>query len=229
MRQDSWSLGTWGRVPVSMHWTVLLAFAWMYLVFMDVVLMLMSIPFVFLTFVVHELGHVVVLRRRKIAVTGVSLFGIHGETSYNEYAAKPGDVVAVAWGGVAAQVVLMLLGLAVTQFVPLAAIPFGGELAAVMFVVLVKLNVFIMIVALLPIGPFDGHAAWQVIPRTRAALKQRRKARPAPAVRAVRPEPEPEAQLSDEERRQLDKSSEQAAAELMAKLTGKSDSKAGDR
>jgi Zn-dependent protease len=191
MRQDSWSLGIWGRIPVSMHWTVLLAFAWMYLVFMDAVLMLLSIPFVFLIFAVHELGHVIVLRRRKIAVTGVSLWGIHGETSYNEYAAKPGDVVAVAWGGVGAQAVLMLLALGLTQLVPFSAVPFGGELALVMFVVLVKLNIFLMIVALLPIGPFDGHAAWQVIRRTRAKLK----AKAPPKAKPVPPR-EPETQLS---------------------------------
>ena len=224
MRQDSWSLGTWGRIPVSMHWTVLLAFAWMYLVFMDVVLMLMSIPFVFLVLAVHELGHVIVLRRRKIAVTGVSLWGIHGETSYNEYAAKPGDVVAVAWGGVAAQVALMLVALAVTQLVPFRAIPFGAELGTVMFVVLVKLNIFLMIVALLPIGPFDGHAAWQVIRRTRAKLKAKAppKAKPAPP-------PAPEVQLSEEQQSELDAAATKEAAELIARLKGKSDSTEGRR
>jgi len=225
MRQDSWSLGTWGRIPVSMHWTVLLAFAWMYLMFMDVVLMLVSIPFVFLLFAVHELGHVVMLRRRKIAVTGVSLWGIHGETSYNEYAAKPGDAVAVAWGGVAAQLVLMLLTLAAVQFVPFASIPFGSAIAQVMYVVLVKLNAFIMIIALLPIGPFDGHAAWQVIPRMRARFKRPRKAKPAAAAP---PPPEPEVTLSAEEQRALDRSSEQAASDLIAKLTRRSGANAGD-
>jgi len=218
MRQDSWSLGIWGRIPVSMHWTVLLAFAWMYLVFMDAVLMLLSIPFVFLIFAVHELGHVIVLRRRKIAVTGVSLWGIHGETSYNEYAAKPGDVVAVAWGGVGAQAVLMLLALGLTQLVPFSAVPFGGELALVMFVVLVKLNIFLMIVALLPIGPFDGHAAWQVIRRTRAKLK----AKAPPKAKPV-PPPEPETQLSGEQQQEADAAAEKEAADLIRRLTGKSD------
>jgi len=218
MRQDSWSLGIWGRIPVSMHWTVLLAFAWMYLVFMDAVLMLLSIPFVFLIFAVHELGHVIVLRRRKIAVTGVSLWGIHGETSYNEYAAKPGDVVAVAWGGVGAQAVLMLLALGLTQLVPFSAVPFGGELALVMFVVLVKLNIFLMIVALLPIGPFDGHAAWQVIRRTRAKLK----AKAPPKAKPV-PPPEPETQLSGEQQQEADAAAEKEATDLIRRLTGKSD------
>ena len=217
MRQDSWSLGTWGRVPVQMHWTVLLAFAWMYLIFMDVVLMLLSIPFVFLVLAVHELGHVVMLRRRRIAVTGVSLWGIHGETSYNEYAAKAGDTVAVAWGGVLAQLALMLVALAATAFVPFGAIPFGAQLSTVMFVVLVKLNLFVMIVALLPIGPFDGHAAWQVIRRTRAKMKAKApaKAKPAPAAA-------PEAHVPEERQRELDETAEREAAELIRKLTGKS-------
>ena len=35
MRQDYWQLGTWGRIPVAMHWTVLLNFAWLYIIFMD--------------------------------------------------------------------------------------------------------------------------------------------------------------------------------------------------
>lgn len=225
MRQDYWPLGTWGRIPVTMHWTVLLSFAWMYLVFFDLVLTLVAIPFVLLLLVVHELGHVVYLRRRKIGVTSVSLFGIHGETSYNEYAARPNDVIAVAWAGVAAQLVLMLLALAATSFIPFAAIPYGGVIANVMFVVWVKINVFVMIIALLPIGPFDGHAAWQVIPRLRKSFKRPPKARPLRVVPP--PAPEPEAQLSEEERRELDKRSEQEAADLIAKLTRRTDTSAG--
>ena len=222
MRQDSWSLGTWGRVPVSMHWTVLLAFAWMYLVFMDVTLMLMSIPFVFLILAVHELGHVVVLRRRRIGVTGVTLFGIHGETSYNEYAAKPGDVVAVAWAGVGAQLALMLLALAAHELVPWRSIPLGSMLDTVMFVVLVKLNIFLMIVALLPIGPFDGHAAWQVVRRARAKMKARVKptVRPAPKARAE----EDAMRVTPEKQQEMDATAQREAASLIARLTGKSDS-----
>jgi len=219
MRQDHWPLGTWGRIPVTMHWTVLLAFAWMYLVFFDLVLTLVAIPFVFLLLVAHEWGHVVTLRRRKIAVTGVALFGAHGETSYNEYAAKPNDVVAVAWSGVAAQVVVMLLALAAVNFIPFGAIPFGATLSTVIYVVLVKINVFVMILALLPIGPFDGHQAWKVIPRARAAMKRRASAKPKPTPPT--PVAEPEEKLSPEERRELDQASGKAAADLMAKLTGK--------
>jgi Zn-dependent protease len=218
MRQDYWPLGTWGRIPVTMHWTVLLSFAWLYLIFFDVVATLVAVPFLFLLFVAHEYGHVVMLRRRKIAVTGIALFGIHGETSYNEYSAKPADVVAVAWAGVAAQLLVMLLALAAVDLVPFATLPLGSLISAVIFVVLVKVNVFLMIIALLPIGPFDGHAAWQVIPRMRAKLRRPRKAKPVPPA----PPPEPDVTLSPEQQRELDAASERAAAELMAKLTGKS-------
>ena len=222
MRQDHWPLGTWGRIPVTMHWTVLLAFAWMYLVFFDLVLTLVAIPFVFLLLVAHEWGHVVALRRRKIAVTGVALYGAHGETSYNEYAAKPNDVVAVAWSGVAAQLVLMLLALAAVSFIPFGSMPFGATLSTVIFVVLVKINVFVMILALLPIGPFDGHHAWKVIPRARAAMKKGSKPKPKPVAAPAPPVADPEEQLSPEQRSELDQASEKAAADLMAKLRGKS-------
>ena len=223
MRQDSWELGTWGRIPVSMHWTVLLSFAWLYLFFFDLTLTLVAAPFLFLLFVAHEYGHVYTLRRRKIAVASIALFGIHGETSYNEYAAKPNDVVAVAWSGVAAQIVILLLALAVTSFVPLAAIPFGSLIAAAMYVVLVKINVFLMIIALLPIGPFDGHAAWQVIPRMRARLKRRGKPKARPS-----PPPEPVVDLTPEQQREFDASSEKEAAELIARLARKSDAPSRD-
>jgi len=223
MRRDDWQLGTWGRIPVSMHWTVLLSFAWMYLVFFDLTLTLISIPFLFLLFVAHEFGHVAMLRRRKIAVTSVSLFGVHGETSYNEYAAKANDVIAVAWSGVAAQAVVMALALATYEFIPFAAMPFGSLLATAMYVVLVKINAFLMIVALLPIGPFDGHAAWQIIPRMRSKMK-RAKPRTRP-----QPPPEPPVILTPEEERQLDQSSEKEGADLMARLTRKSEAPTQDR
>jgi Zn-dependent protease len=223
MRQDSWELGTWGRIPVSMHWTVLLSFAWLYLFFFDLTLTLIAAPFLFLLFVAHEYGHVFMLRRRKIAVSGIALFGIHGETSYNEYAAKANDVVAVAWSGVAAQLVIMLLALAVLDFTPFAAIPFGSLIAAAMYVVLVKINVFLMVIALLPIGPFDGHAAWQVIPRVRARLKRRSKPKARPS-----PPPEPVVDLTPEQQREFDASSEKEAAELIARLARKSDAPTRD-
>ena len=226
MRQDHWPLGSWGRIPVSLHWTALLSFAWLYILFMDVLATLIGSVALLALFAAHELGHVVMLRRRKIGVTAISFFGLHGETSYNEYAAKPGDAVAVAWGGVAAQLVVMLLAVVANALIPFYAIPLSLIVWGPVYFVFTKFNIFLIIIALLPIGPFDGHAAWQFIPRMRSALRRRKKKQPR---RVPTPEPEPEPTLTPEEQSALDESSKQAAADLMARVSRKTDAPTQDR
>ena len=223
MRQDHWQLGTWGRIPVSMHWTVLLNFAWLYIIFMDVLATLIGAAALFLVMMAHEFGHVAMLRRRGLKVAAISLVGLHGETSYNEYNARPGDAIAVAWGGVAAQVAVFVLALAANSFIPFHEIPLSLLVWGPMYFVFTKFNIFLIIIALLPIGPFDGHDAWRVIPRMRKALRRR------PAKRAPPPPPEPEPVLTREEQRALDESSERAAAELISRLSRKSDAPKQDR
>lgn len=223
-RQDSWSLGTWGRVPVSLHWTALLSFAWLYIIFWDVLATLFGGVALLALFAAHEFGHVFMLRRRKIAVTEVMFFGVHGQTLYNEYAAKPADAVAVAWAGVLAQLLVLALAVLANAFVPFAAVPYALVVWAPMYLVFTKFNIFLMIVALLPIGPFDGHDAWRVIPRMRQKWK-RPKAR---TVRAAPPPPEPEPVLPPEQQRELDAASQKATAELLARLAKKGDMPARD-
>jgi Zn-dependent protease len=226
MRKDSWDLGTWGRIPVQMHWTVLLSFAWLYLFTWSLVGTLVASVALFALFVAHEYGHVFVLRRRKVAVTGITLYGIHGETQYNEYSAKPGDVTAAAWGGVAAQLLILAVATVVRFTVDFSSIPAAAIVAGPVLMVFTTLNVFLIIIALLPIGPFDGHAAWQVIPRMRNRKKKSRKATVTPRRKAA---PEPEVQLGRETQEELDSAAEKEAADLIARLTGKSDSTEGRR
>ena len=174
MRKDSWDLGTWGRIPVQMHWTVLLAFAWLYLWTWSLVATLIGSVALFALLVAHEYGHVFVLRRRRIPVLGITLYLVHGETQYDEYSAKPRDVVAAAWGGVAAQLLILAVASIVrftVDFPPAAAVVAGPVL-----MVFTTLNVFLIILALLPIGPFDGHAAWKILPRMRGKKKPRKAA-----------------------------------------------------
>jgi len=223
MRQDSWQLGTWGRIPVSMHWTVLLSAAWLYIIFQDVVFTLVGCAGMIILMLAHEYGHVFALRRRKLPVTGIQLFGVHGETTYNDYAAKGNDAIVVAWAGVGAQALVMALAFLANETIPFDKFPASIVVWAPLYFMFTKFNVFLMIVALLPIGPFDGHAAWQVITRMRARFKRRKpKARPAPP-------PEQVVVLSAEQQRELDQSSEKEAADLMARLTRKSDAPTQDR
>src|SRR5689334_5179218 len=103
--KNYWQLGTWGRIPVAMHWTVLLVFAWMYLWFGTVAMTLVASAALFLVMVVHEMGHVAVLKRRKVAIESITFFGVHGTTAHAY--AGPGAEVAVAWAGVGAQLLLL--------------------------------------------------------------------------------------------------------------------------
>ena len=215
MRQDAFNLGTWGRIPVSLHWTALLGFAWLYIIFWDVVATLIGAVALFALFVAHEYGHVFVLRRKRIAVSSIQFFGLHGETAYNEYAAKRGDDVAIAWGGVAAQLVVLGVALAAAYLVPFDRLWAANVWWPPIATILIKFNIFLMIVALLPIGPFDGHAAWKGLSGLRKKARKP-KARPAPP-RA----PEPETLLSDEERRAYDERAQEEAGKLIARLSGK--------
>ena len=217
MRKDAWELGHWGRIPVSMHWTVLLAFVWMYIIFWSLAPALVASAAFLLLLVAHEFGHVFVLRRRRIPVVAVALYGFHGETAYGEYIAKPADEVAVAWGGVGAQALILALALASSAFVDASPIPGAALVLGPVLFVFIQVNIVLMILALLPIGPFDGHAAWKVIPRMRAAMRRRARS-PAPP----RP-PEPTATSpTPEQQRELDANAEKEAAELLARLRKKS-------
>ena len=212
MEQNYWQLGRWAGVPVSMHWTVLIAFAWLYLVFWDLLATAIAAVAFFALVVAHEFGHVAVLRLKNITVESIELSGLHGRTAHG-WAGEADDIL-VAWGGVAAQLVVLLLALVAMVFVPLQSLPGLALVTGPILFVFIKLNVFLMVVALLPLGPFDGHRAWAVIPWLRKKLRKRRQT--ASNVKHF-----PEKKLSPEKRRQLETQSTQAASELMDKLSKK--------
>jgi Zn-dependent protease len=209
MDPNYWSLGTWRRVPVSMHWTVLFAFAWLYIIFFDVGQTLIGSAAYALVLVVHELGHVAVLRTKRIAVLEIRFFGVHG--SVHHAYASPREEVQVAWAGVAAQLALLAAALAARSIVAGRLSPIGYYIAHPVFTVLIGFNVFLMIVALLPIGPFDGQAAWRVFGMMRA--KRRRKAMRRDDLRQF-----PERALPEETRRELEEKAARETAELLGKL-----------
>ena len=214
--QNYWELGRWGRIPVAMHWTVLLVFVWIYLIIGSVVpALIASVAFLGLL-VVHELGHVAVLRSKKIPVERVTFYGLHGRTDY-PYASH-GAEIAIAWGGVAAQLVALLVASVVAYAVDFSSVPLAGVIAGPILLVFIRFNIVLMIVALLPIGPFDGKAAWAAIPYIRRSLVRRKRA-------ARERKMFPEEALSPARRRELEESSATAAADLIDKFA----KKAGDR
>jgi membrane-associated protease RseP (regulator of RpoE activity) len=218
MEQSHWQLGTWRRVPVSMHWTVLLVFAWLYLFFWSLLATAIASAAFFSLLVAHELGHVAVLRARKISVERIELSGLHGKISHG-WASAP-DEILVAWGGVAAQLVVLLLAVVAGYLLDFQN-PAVATIAGPILLVFTKLNVFLMILALLPIGPFDGHAAWAAIPWLRKTIRKRRQV--ARDIKLF-----PEKGLSPAKRRELEESSTKAASELMEKLAKKPEDRKED-
>ncbi len=219
MEQNYWQLGRWGRIPVSMHWTVLITFAWLYLLLWNLLATAIASAAFFALLVIHEMGHVAVLRRRKIPVESITLYGIHGTTAHGY--ASPADEILVAWGGVAAQVVLLALAVAASYALDLSASPLVAMIALPILFVFTKLNLFVMVVALLPIGPFDGRGAWAAIPWIRNAMRRRKRA-------AQELEMFPEKRLSADKRRELEESSAKAAADLLQKFAKKTDDRKED-
>lgn len=208
--QNFWSLGRWGGIPVSMHWTVLLAFPWLFLMMNSFVAALIGSVAFFFLLVAHEFGHVLAARWRRVYVEDIHLFGYHGQTSLG-YKRTELDEVLIAWGGIAVQ--LLILALAFAAQVPLAR---SGSAWLQMFaepvlVVFTTWNIFLMIVALLPIGPMDGHAAWKAFPMMRRALGRGARGK-------SQGKPKSSANLRLVRSRDLEEDSRRAAAEIIESL-----------
>ena len=193
-----------------MHWTVLLVFAWIYLVLWDVLATFIAAIAFFVLLVVHEIGHVAILRWKKVPISGITFYGIHGTTEHAP--ARQGVEIAVAWAGVGAQVILLVAATLIAPFALSASPPWLAMILGPVFLVFTRFNIFLMIVALLPIGPFDGRQAWAVFPYWRAAWRRRKQEARAKHMA------------------QFEESSAKAAQDLLDKLSRKNQStKEGDR
>lgn len=166
-------VGTWKRVPVFFHWTVLLWLPWVMwgwgpggtlqafmAAFGLVVLML-----------VHEIGHAVAARSRGAQVLAIRLYLFHGHCEY-QYLDREADQILVAWGGVLAQFCL-LCGAIVAILLTDYLWPLGRVFLEPLFVVFIKINLFTAAMNLVPVAPLDGHRAWRVLPLLRTYFRRR--------------------------------------------------------
>jgi hypothetical protein len=118
------------------------------------------VPWATLLFVffVHEMGHAVVVRARRLHVLELRLHGLGGECAYNAaYATRLGRIF-IAWGGPLAQVVLFALALLVRRYAPTTS---PATLA--ILDMLTSTNALILALNLLPLPPLDGWTAWQIL------------------------------------------------------------------
>jgi Zn-dependent protease len=160
--RSSWRLGQWRGIPISLHWTVFIGIAWFFYQTRSVVDT--GLAFVAFTFLllVHELGHAAVALWRQVEVHNIQLYFLHGRCSHElpEYEL---DDVLIAWGGVAAQLVVLVVALGANVVLAMLS-PVALGLASPLLHVFVATNAFIMIFNLLPIASFDGAKAWRILP-----------------------------------------------------------------
>jgi Zn-dependent protease len=154
------------RMPVRVHVSVLF-----------VLLMLRPYvlsPLAWLTWIVmvilHEVGHGLLVRREGGRVIELAVHGLGGECSYEGVNSKEG-LERVAWGGVLAQTVLLLVVSTLLAF--RVAVP--GSIAHVA----IGVNLWSIVFNLVPIAPLDGARAWPLLARwwRRAARKRSEKRR----------------------------------------------------
>jgi len=160
--QTSWRLLTWRGVPVLLHWTVLIGLPWFFFRHESVSGMAIAFTGLLFLLLVHELGHAAVAKWRKVRVLEIRLKFLHGlcrhEVPYHE-----ADDVWIAWGGVAAQLLVLVVGLGVSDLLHVYA--FMAYLnAQPLLRILTETNLLIILLNLLPIPPFDGAKAWRVLP-----------------------------------------------------------------
>ena len=119
----------------------------------------------FFLLVVHELGHAAVARWRNVEVESIQLYFIHGLCTHDEPYDEEDDVL-IAWGGVAAQLVVLIIAFGASLLLAAFA-PIAYRLAAPLFRVLIQTNLLIMVINLIPVPPLDGAKAWRALPLLR--------------------------------------------------------------
>lgn len=175
-----WSLGRVGGTPVRLHWSVLLGAvifsgfrfapgAWLGFV---------------LVILVHELGHMVVVKLARQRALGIDIHGLGGECQWAGNA-TPMQRAAIAWGGVWGQLALFALALPLSYVVGAQLGQFGLDL----FYALTWGSLFIAAINLLPFPPLDGAEAWRLPPmlyrRLRREIAYRRSAKEARAPKRI--------------------------------------------
>jgi stage IV sporulation protein FB len=166
--QTSWRLMKWRGVPVVLSWTVLLGLPWFYYRHHGLVGMATAFVCFFFLMLIHELGHAAMAKWRRVPVIGIQLYIMHGLCRHEE-PRRESDAIWIAWGGVAAQGVVLLLAIAVSELLQrLAFILYLDARPALE--VLIATNLFLIVMNLVPVPPLDGAIAWRVVPKVWARM-----------------------------------------------------------
>jgi Zn-dependent protease len=108
---------------------------------------------------IHEIGHACVAQKRGYDVISIRIAFLHGRCEY-EAPDYEWDEVAIAWGGVLAQLLVAAPILVIATLLDRVNLGYLGPIV----VVLGYLNLVIALVNLVPAPGLDGATAWRIIP-----------------------------------------------------------------
>jgi len=168
--RSTWRLGTWRGIPIRLHWTVLIGLPWFFYTTRSVTGTAISFAAFFVILLVHELGHAAVATWRRVEVHRIELLFLHGLCLHDQPYDEEDDIL-IAWGGVAAQFVVLIAALGFDILLGPRS-PYTHPVTFALLRVLIDTNLVIMIINLIPVAPLDGAKAWRVIPMLRERASQ---------------------------------------------------------
>jgi len=112
----------------------------------------------FVVVLVHELGHAMLARRFRLHVLAIDITGFGGLTRFAGSSTRHERSV-IAWGGVLAQALLLVLTLGVVFVTG----PPSSWMLVQLVAVFTTANLFIIGLNLLPFPPLDGAQAWPLV------------------------------------------------------------------
>ena len=208
MQNGFWRTGSWKKIPIFFHWSIFLWLPWYWWHNRSIVDSLLTFAAFVVLLGAHELGHAIAARSRRTRVIAIKLYLLHGICEH-EMPYYGRDDVFIAWGGVLAQLVLLVLALAIKYL--LLGLPEVAFFLDPALSVFIGTNIFMMVFNLLPIALLDGHKAWGVLRPLWESFRHRGKT----LLRATRN------LLDFRKRRAAAKESERVTYELLNRLKKK--------
>lgn len=172
MDSGYWKLAHWKRIPVYAHWTILLWFPWALIQGMKLVWLFPTFLAFITILLFHEFGHAIAARYTDTKVYAIKLFLMHGECTHETPYYESEDIL-IAWGGVLAQLLLLVLTV-IVQYLLFHFSPIWMLQLSPVFDVLTKTNLIIIAFNLIPVKPLDGVVAWRIIPFVLLKIRTRK-------------------------------------------------------
>lgn len=152
-------------IPIRAHWTLPLG-----LLFFSGGRLAPGLWVGILTIIVlHELGHAFVVNRVGLANLGIDLTGFGGQCRWAG-SPSPTERAWVAWGGVLAQLPLLVVSWLLITLLGTPGSVFVADLAEAF----VRVNAILIVINLIPFAPLDGAEAWPLIGHLRRNWKRKR-------------------------------------------------------